>query len=445
MIRPDVVLVAGDLVDDGSAHDTHARMSALHAILEKLECPWIAIPGNHDGDVDAFYRVFSRPRDVEDIHGLRFLAFLDKPEPGYNASRSAADIDRIRTARRGYDGPIVVLQHVPLAPSGLSESPFNYTNADEIIEAMTRAGVVLSVSGHYHAGTAPLRRGEGTLVTAPALCEPPFGFLLIEVRNGCVSVQRRRLAMPRELALVDNHVHTQLAYCGENMTVERAIELGEVFGLAGLSFAEHSGQLYYDSDDYWGGVCFRDGLDGVDASASRTDTYWTYKRDFARAGVRFGLEADCDRHGRVVLAEEDRRQCDLILGSVHATSSAKDPQAGPETVKREFMHQSERLLAGGIHVLAHPFRIFTRTKWPVPEDLFGPLARLLKKYGVAAEINFHSQSANVGFVAACLEEGVRFSLGGDAHNLYEVGELTPHLRILERAGHQGDLSEVVLA
>ena len=193
-VRPDVTLVLGDLLERGSAPGAPEHLSRLRSILDRLDGPYLAIPGNHDGDPEPFYRVFTRPTDIEDIAGVRYLAFLDPEEPGYNASRSPADIARFAAARQDYDGPIVALQHVCLFPPEFALAPYNYTNAPEIISAMQQARVALSVSGHYHPGAETVTEHNITFVTAPALCEEPFAFLVVTMSTGQVSTRRHELA-----------------------------------------------------------------------------------------------------------------------------------------------------------------------------------------------------------------------------------------------------------
>lgn len=216
LVRPDITLVLGDVLDDGGSRDAEDRLLHMRSILDKLDAPYITIPGNHDGDVDAFYRVFTRPKDVEDIRGVRFVSFIDQEQPGYNARRSATDIARLREARDGFHGPIVALQHVCLFPPGRSEAPYNYTNAAEIITSMQQADVRLSVSGHYHKGAEDVRDARITFVNAPGLCESPFPFTVICLDQDTVHTQRHELAISDSLRLVDGHVHTQLAYCNQD-------------------------------------------------------------------------------------------------------------------------------------------------------------------------------------------------------------------------------------
>ncbi|MBN2390112.1 MAG: metallophosphoesterase [Anaerolineae bacterium] len=445
-IQPDVTLILGDLVDDGTAPDKAERLEHLRAILDKLTSPTVVIPGNHDGDVNAFYRVFERPQAIADIGGIHFLPFIDREEPGYNASRSDVDLARFRQARQNYNGPIVALQHVCLAPPERLEMPYNYTNAQAIVDAMAESGVTLSIGGHYHKG-APVIHTEhhSTFINAPALCEAPFHFLVVTLDGGQVTAERHQLAMPANLRLVDNHVHTQLAYCAENVTVERAIALARDFGLAGVGFAEHSGQLYFDSTQYWGRQALQEGINGAQAPDNRMADFLALKHTFASDTIRFGLEVDCDYDGNPVLKPEDRHHADFLIGAIHGLPSEKIPGVTDETLQSEFLTLLEKFLQSGIHILAHPFRIFRKAGWEPPETLFLPVAKLLREHQVAAEINFHKNEPSPEFMRLCLELGVKLSFGSDTHNLYEVGEFTPHLHLLKDIGFNGDITDVLLS
>ncbi|MBN1555608.1 MAG: metallophosphoesterase [Phycisphaerae bacterium] len=444
LIQPDVVLLPGDLLNDGDATDAPDRLAELRTILEKLVCPYLVIPGNHDNAADDFYRVFDRPGEFMEIAGVRFVSFVDPEEPGYNARREAVQLERFHLARRGFDGPIVAVQHTCLFPPGTTDAPYNYTNAPEIIAAMRAAGIALSVSGHYHKGTETIRDGDITFVNAPALCEIPFPFLVITMVNGRIETRRHELSMPREMQLFDGHVHTQLAYCNDNMTVKSAIELAEDFGLAGFAFTEHSGQLYFSPEEFWGKTCYQTGLNGATSQNNRILDYLAMKQQYERDSVRFGLEADFDYQGNILIPPEDRAQFDYILGAVHSLPSlTKDAPPMRETLDT-FLVLVEKMLSQEIDVLAHPFRIFRRGGWDTPEELFAATAQLLRKYGVASEINFHTNEPPVEFVRQCLKYDVKLSFGSDSHDLSELGDFSYHLNLLKQAGFDGDLTDVLL-
>lgn len=445
LIRPDVVVVLGDLLDDGDADGAHERLVELRAILDLLTAPTLVLPGNHDGDPEAFYRVFARPPDVVDIAGARFLPFVDPEAPGYNATRRAPDLERFRQARCGHTGPIVALQHVCLVPPQHVDVPYNYTNAPAIIAAMAAAGVTLSISGHHHAGSPLIRTEATSFVTAPALCEAPFRFTLITLENGVATCEDHQLAMPAHLNLVDHHVHTQLAYCSENMDVDRAIGLARDMGLAGIGFAEHAGQLRFPIGQYWRGDWGPIGIAGAQAEHDRMDQYLALKQRAAgEDDVRFGLEVDIDDHGHLLLQPGDRESVDHLIGAVHRTPHSSQRPPSLEVLADEFLALTARLIASGIDILAHPFRLFRRAGLTPPDHLYHPVAELLREHHVAAELNVHTNAPPLDFVRLCLEMEIPISLGSDAHNLYEVGEFAGHLQLLAAAGFDGDPADILV-
>ena len=100
LVQPDAVVVLGDVLNDDTVPDAAELLAHMRTILDKLHAPYIAIPGNHDGDVDNFYRVLDRPAESVDIAtrngNIRFLPFIDPEAPGYNATRNDTDIARFR-------------------------------------------------------------------------------------------------------------------------------------------------------------------------------------------------------------------------------------------------------------------------------------------------------------------------------------------------------------
>ncbi len=444
LIQPDVTLILGDLIDDGNALDAEKNLLHIRSILDKLDSPYIVIPGNHDNDPEKFYKIFDRPNDIHDVSEIRFLPFLDKQMPGYNAFRNDHDIDRIRMARSGYDGPIISLQHVCLSPENQPVTPYNYTNANEIISSFKRERVMLSISGHHHSGTENTQDGDVMFVNAPGLCEAPFPFLEITIEGGDIRTQRHELAMPKNLKLHDNHLHTQMAYCSENMTISKAIDFAHDFGLDGITFTEHSGQLYFDVNSYWNNSWIENGIADAEDVHNRMETYLKLKQIHENEFARFSLEVDCDANGRLLLRQEDRNNFDFINGAIHCLPNLNREIPPKQCDNDKFLFLVEAMCKQGIRILSHPFRVFRRSGWVASPELFEPTAQLLQNYQVAAEINFHINEPPVEFIRKCLELGVKFSFGSDSHNLFEVGDFAYHLALLKEAGFNGDLSDVMV-
>lgn len=443
MIRPDAVVFLGDLIDDPDAPDAMDRLRELKRIIDLVEAPTIVLPGNHDPDPDRFYEVMERPDEIVEIGNVRFLPFVDPEAPGYNATRRLHDLERLERARRGHDGPVVALQHVPVLPPGTTNCPYSYTNIDDIVALMERESIDVAVGGHYHAGTEPVRTPTSTYLTVKALCEAPFSFTVITLNDGDVEVVPYALQMPPELGLVDYHSHTQLAYCQENMRMEKSLEIGKAFGLAGLALTEHSGQLYFERSTYWSGAFGQQGIATTEGRQSRMDTYWAMSDPLRQEGVIVGLEVDADFQGNPVLKPEDRKRADLLVGAVHFLPETQKKQPDPNRVDEEFMAVLERFLSQGIHILAHPFRIYRRKKLEPPKHLYEKVARLLKEHNVVAEVNYHTNTPDPEFFRLCIEMGVKLSFGSDAHNQYEIGEFAPHVQLVREAGYDGELGEIL--
>ena len=441
MIQPDITLVLGDVLDDPESSKARERLEHMQEILKLLESPWMAIPGNHDPDEEHFYEAIERPPEFMDINGVRFVPFIDPEAPDWNARRMPKNLEKMKRVRSGHDGPIVALQHVPLFPPDQSDCCFNYTNIDEVLEAVRANNFTLSIGGHYHAGTELIRDGRHSFVVGKALCESPFSFMEIDLDGEDIRVTQHEHRMPPELELFDYHSHTQFAYCSENMDMAKSPMLAENFGLRGMAFTEHSGQLYFDNHTYWSGELCYEGIKGANGLQDRMTDFWAAAEKAGRDNLIIGLEVDSDFQGNMILQDTDRDRAQILNGAVHQLSELKKPEVDLERAADEFLGILERFTQTGIQILAHPFRIFRNHE--VPPRLFKPVVRMLKENGVAAEMNFHSNRPQPEFVKLCIDAGVKITFGSDAHNLYEVGEFAPHLKFLTEIGYEGDLKDVM--
>ncbi len=445
-LEPDLVAVLGDLVDDGRAPGADQWRRTIRETLDLLDAPVVVLPGNHDGDIDTFYCDFPRPSPAFTLNGVRFLTFLDPEEPGWNARRTERDIRRLAAERRSHIGPLVSLQHVPLFPPGSAGCPYNLVNSHQVLEALHGPGISLALSGHEHKGMNLFRQGRLFFAAAPALCEAPFRFWMITIGEDgeTVSLHEEQLRMPEELRLFDGHVHTQFAYCGENMTVPRAVSLARDFGLAGLAFAEHSAHLYWGRQDCGRGLYAEPGGKIPEGENLQADAYFESLAPLLSERVWAGIESDLTYAGELVLRPRDRARCRILLAAVHRLRELTKPEPDSGAAADEFLAIVSGALEKGVDVLAHPFRVFRRAHRPTPARLFVPVVKLLRETDTAAEINFHTNEPPEAFIRLCLDAGVSLSLGSDSHNLYEVGEFQPHIALLERCGvGRSDLASVL--
>ncbi len=210
--------------------------------------------------------------------------------------------------------------------------------------------------------------------------------------------------------------------------------------MSGLCLVEHTFQLYFDENDAWSWAWKTDDAMVQRAWATgrgRMSDYRAFVQDLRREYgdfVRLGLELDLRADGSLLLAETDHDGWDLLIGSIHRIHDFDQERATQAQAEKLFLRETERLLAQPIDVLAHPFRFLYHAELKRPPHLHRTVARWLAESGVATEINFHWNEPDPRFVEMCLAEGVKLALATDAHKLEEVGDLSPHLRLLKQLG-----------
>ena len=432
---PDVIVILGDLLEDGAAPGAEADAADLAAAVREAGLPVIVAPGNHDIEAARLLRLFGDHAGAHRIKGCLLYSFADPYAADNTCTRPRESIERFLDEPSS--GPVIAIQHSPIYPPvDSSEYPYMPSNVPEIMESYRRKNVLLSLSGHFHAGQEPAQKDGTTYLTCASLVGPPFPFHLIRAQGREARIERRQLRMEPGPELTDGHVHTHFGYCAVDVHPVPVRERIELLGLRGVACVEHAGQLYLPADDYWHRAHVEDPAAIPQArklGKARVAAFRSAMAGFRSASLAVGLEVECDREGKLNLLEEDRAGWDVLLGALHWLPSNL-PSNTPAKFADSFMIVTEQLVSQGIHVLAHPFRIFRHEHIPIPAELHRPLARLLKEHGVAAEVNFHYNDPDPEFFRTCSEEGTRIVLGSDGHQLYEVGDLQPHLRLLRQIG-----------
>jgi 3',5'-cyclic AMP phosphodiesterase CpdA len=173
--QPDLVLLTGDVVDDGSAAD-YATATRL---LSRIRQPLLVIPGNHD-EREAFRACFrhhpyvtrSGPLHVAvgDQGPVRIIG-LDVTVPGFHHGDMDDDACAWLEARLAEesDRPTIIMMHQPPFDSGIS-----CIDAYHCRQGARLAGIVARypaveriLCGHIHR-FMQLRFGGTLLITAPS-------------------------------------------------------------------------------------------------------------------------------------------------------------------------------------------------------------------------------------------------------------------------------------
>jgi Predicted phosphohydrolases len=165
----DVVVLSGDLSDDGSEES--------YRLLRELVDPWAAARGarvvyamgNHDMR-DAFESVLGERYGVTLVRGVRII-HLDSSVPGFGygelEGRELAFL-RAALAEPSEQGTVLVVHHPPVPASTPLLAALELQQPRRLLELCAAGDVRLVLSGHYHHSL--VSRAEGIpVVVAPGI------------------------------------------------------------------------------------------------------------------------------------------------------------------------------------------------------------------------------------------------------------------------------------
>ncbi len=143
-----------------------------------------------------------------------------------------------------------------------------------------------------------------------------------------------------------------------------------------------------------------------------------------------------DYQGRLDIDDGIRKTCDMVMASVHRFPGEKSidksqpqPYSTAEAVEIEFELSRAALSAGGFDILGHPFGMsYRRFNTEPPLRLVEELAALCARHRIAFEVNARYHPDPWQFVELCRRAGAPISLGSNAHDVGELGEIVRLLR-----------------
>jgi len=163
-LAPDLALVSGDLTQRARP----GQFRAARAFLDRLPCPWLAVPGNHDTPLDNMaMRVLLPWRRYRRHIGAELAPGAALPGVTIVSANTATPLRwqggriwpwtvarLVRALSAAPEGAIRVLMvHHPFhQPPGTGKAPMQ--GAKPALDRLARAGVDLVVSGHLHSWSA---------------------------------------------------------------------------------------------------------------------------------------------------------------------------------------------------------------------------------------------------------------------------------------------------
>lgn len=211
----------------------------------------------------------------------------------------------------------------------------------------------------------------------------------------------------------DLHIHT-MATDGK-ASVEEVIARAEEIGLRRIAFTEHV----------------------------RADSEWFFKfadevRKFGRrtkVTVLVGCEARIlDTEGNLDITDTIRRECDLVLGSVHRfPDRAGGFLSFSEVPVRDFAQIEFELALGFVRhghgdVLAHPGGMSMKFGYGFPNGFLRQLMREACASEIAIELNSSYISNLRDYCSIAAEENPLISIGSDVHRIEELGQCRKMLK-----------------
>ncbi|MCD6507271.1 metallophosphoesterase [Candidatus Poribacteria bacterium] len=172
--KPELILATGDLVCAGKA----SELREFAELVKDSSIPILALPTNHDlwgePDESAWTEIIGPLRQSTEVKGLRFLIWNDiqrQPEGGWKAELREEQREWFEEELEGAEGkPVIVAQHCPPLPVGGDyHDQWRGSNADELLELLSRYNVLAMITGHWHRNGEWNAKGVRVINTG-ALC-----------------------------------------------------------------------------------------------------------------------------------------------------------------------------------------------------------------------------------------------------------------------------------
>jgi len=197
-------------------------------------------------------------------------------------------------------------------------------------------------------------------------------------------------------------------------------EAAEASGLAAVAITDHGPELSV-------------GIDPAKIPLMLQDI--ESAREDANIPVLAGMEANViNVNGAIDLCDEVIKKLDILMIGLHTLEGATQE----ELAKNYFLAIMNAMRNNRVDVVAHPFWLHNNlAPYLSPEDI-DEFVELAAETGAAIEINSKYRVPDEEFLRACLREGVKLSIGTDAHTTAEVGMVDWQMAVLKRIGAKED-------
>lgn len=152
--------------------------------------------------------------------------------------------------------------------------------------------------------------------------------------------------------------------------------------------------------------------------------------------VLTGMEANVvNASGAIDLGDEVIKKLDILVIGLHTLGGASTQEELAENYFLAIMNAMRRQRAD---IVAHPFRLHSYLAPYLAPAEIEEFVGLAAEKGIAIEINSKYRVPDEELLRACLRDGVKLSIGTDAHTAAEVGMVDWQMAMLKRIGASND-------
>ena len=202
VLKPDFVVICGDLVNDASSDEAIADFLAIKA---GLTAPCLCAPGNHDIGNEPTSQTLARYRkrigpDYLTVESKGFQVVVvntqlwKSPLEGESGRHEAWVRATLKSAREN-QRPVIVVGHYPLYVNEPCEGDEYFSlppaKRAELLDLYEDSGVVAILSGHTHRQC--LHNHKGMALITSAACSRNFDTAALGYRHVCGGLVPRRI------------------------------------------------------------------------------------------------------------------------------------------------------------------------------------------------------------------------------------------------------------
>jgi len=219
----------------------------------------------------------------------------------------------------------------------------------------------------------------------------------------------------------DFHIHTSYSSDGEDAVVP-IVEAAEARELAAIAITDHGPELSV-------GI-------SPDKIIPMLQDIELARKD-ARIPVLIGMEANIvGTDGEIDLDEWVVEKLDVVVVGLHRLGSFSHQ---PEELAGEYLSAVMNVVKRQrVDILAHPFQFHRYLAPHLSQDEIDEFVKLAAEKEVAIELNSKYRVPDEDLLRACLRDGVKLSIGTDAHTVAEVGRLDWPMAMLRRVGAKAE-------